>query len=85
MLKGDTDAARQTLRATGRHGFGDHVRDPLAFAMRSLWFVGWLYTGGRIGKSTFTMTCPTCTIDSVHVDGDPPLSDQHAMTSPAPE
>lgn len=28
------DVARAELRAIGRYGFGDHVRDPIAFIIR---------------------------------------------------
>lgn len=60
-IKIDATYARTQLRWSGNFGFGQHVSDPKAFVMR--WLVvthGWIYTGGRIAKTTLTMTCPKC-------------------------
>lgn len=60
-LKVDPAYAKTQLRWKGHYGFGDHVTDPKAFVMRWLTALhGWIYTGGRIGKTTITMTCPRC-------------------------
>jgi hypothetical protein len=52
--------AQHELHANGAFGFGRHVTDPKAFVMRWLTLSGWLYSGGRIAKTTLTMTCPKC-------------------------
>ena len=60
-IKADPAYAKSQLRWKGLFGFGDHVTDPKAFVMRWLTAMhGWIYTGGRIGKTTITMTCPRC-------------------------
>jgi hypothetical protein len=60
-LKIDPAYAKTQLRWKGLYGFGDHVNDPKAFVMRWLVTVhGWQYVGGRIAKTTLTMTCPKC-------------------------
>jgi hypothetical protein len=56
----DVEAAKLTLKKNRKYGFGDHVTDERAFAMRLLSTKGWQYGGGRIAKSTLTMTCPKC-------------------------
>lgn len=63
-LRVETDRAKSTLRRTpagaGRtaYGFGDHVVDQRAFAMRFARLSGWQFTTTPIGKSTITMDCP---------------------------
>ena len=53
--------AKTQLKWKGLFGFGQHVSDPRAFVMRWLTAChGWMYTGGRMGKSTITMTCRRC-------------------------
>ena len=60
-IKIDAEYAKQQLRWKGLFGFGQHISDPKAFVMRWLTAVhGWIYTGGRIAKTTLTMTCPKC-------------------------
>jgi hypothetical protein len=60
-IKVDVAYAKSQLRWKGLFGFGQHVSDPKAFVMRWLVAVhGWGYTGGRIAKTTLTMTCPKC-------------------------
>jgi len=60
-LKVDPAYAKTQLRWKGLFGYGQHVTDPKAFVMRWLVAVhGWVYTGGRIAKTTLTMTCPKC-------------------------
>lgn len=60
-VKIDSTFAKTQLRWKGLYGFGDHVSDPKAFVMRWLTALhGWIYTGGRIAKTTLTMTCPKC-------------------------
>lgn len=49
-----------------------HV-DPRAIAMQALTRHGWQYRGGRIGKSTVTMTCARCRAKEggpLHLDAD---------------
>ena len=61
QVKVDVYYAKQQLRWNGLYNFGDHVSDPKAFVMRGLTaFHGWICIGGRIGKTTLTMTCPKC-------------------------
>jgi hypothetical protein len=61
QVKVDASYAKTQLRWKGLYGFGDHVSDPKAFVMRWLTAIhGWIYTGGRIAKTTLTMTCPKC-------------------------
>lgn len=60
-VKVTVENAKALLRREGRFAFGSHVSDPKAFVMR--WMVtarGWIYGGGRIAKTTLTMTCPEC-------------------------
>jgi hypothetical protein len=53
--------AKTQLKWKRVYGFGDHVTDPKAFVMRWLTAChGWIYSGGRIGKTVLTMTCPKC-------------------------
>lgn len=60
-LKVDPAYAKTQLRWKSLFGYGQHVTDPKAFVMRWLVAVhGWIYTGGRIAKTTLTMTCPKC-------------------------
>lgn len=60
-VKVDVQFAKERLIVSGDFGFGRHVSDPRAFVMRFLTIHhGWLYVGGRLGKSTLTMACPTC-------------------------
>jgi hypothetical protein len=60
-LKIDPAFTKQQLRWKGLFAYGQHVSDPKAFVMRWLVAVhGWIYTGGRIAKTTLTMTCPKC-------------------------
>lgn len=60
-VKVDPTFAKRQLHWNGLFGFGQHVTDPKAFVMRWLTAMhNWIYTGGRIGKTTVTMTCPRC-------------------------
>lgn len=59
-VKVDVENAKNKLRYHSRYGFGAHVTDFRAFAMRLMHMKGWLYEGGRIAKSTLTMMCPKC-------------------------
>ena len=52
----DTDRAAVTLRAQGGYGFGGHISDPRAFAIRLMSRAGWRRVI-RVGKSTITMQC----------------------------
>lgn len=57
----DVDHAARQLRWSGHFGYGQHVTDPRAFVMRWLKVRhGWIYVGGRLGKSTLTMVCRKC-------------------------
>jgi hypothetical protein len=70
-LKIDAAYAKTQLRWKGLFGFGQHVSDPKAFVMRWLVTVhGWSYTGGRIAKTTLTMTCPRCCAKSPKLPDD---------------
>lgn len=52
----DTDRAIGTLRALGAYGFGSHVSDSRAFAIRLVWGSGWRHVI-RVGKNVITMRC----------------------------
>ena len=76
QVKIAVEHAKRQLRWKGLYGFGDHVSDPKAFVMRWLSVLhGWQYVGGRIAKSTLTMTCPKCrkklADEAVDLDDDP--------------
>lgn len=52
---------KQQLRWNRQFGFGKHVRDPRAFAVR--WMVtlhGWIYVGDAVEETRVTMRCPKC-------------------------
>lgn len=65
----DTDRAIRTLRSQHRYGFGDHVSDPRAFAIRLMRLAAWCAVS-RLGKSTVTMRCRAHR-DHVSTDADP--------------
>lgn len=71
-VKVDIERAKRELKADREYGYGDHVSDPRAFAMRLLSNRGWRYGGGsgRIAKSTLTMTCPACCGDALTLTAD---------------
>lgn len=57
----DLAFAKQQLHWNRQFGFGKHVRDPRAFAVR--WMVTlyqWIYVGDAIEESRVTMRCPKC-------------------------
>lgn len=56
-VKVDTDKAKVWLKANGRYGFGDHVTDERAFAMRLAMLGRRGYPVGTLGKSTVAMPC----------------------------
>ena len=56
----DVAYAKEWLRAQRAYSFGDHVSDGRAFVIRALTLAGWIYIGGRLGKTALTMTCPVC-------------------------
>jgi hypothetical protein len=59
-VKVDVENAKSRLRYHGQYGFGAHVTDIRAFAMRLMHTMGWQYKGRHIAKSTLTMMCPKC-------------------------
>lgn len=63
-VKADPTFAKRQLRANHHYDNGDQVSDPRAFVMR--WLValhGWIYEGGRLGRTTVTMACPACRVE----------------------
>ena len=61
-------------RASARADVADHKIpahvSPLALALRRAAKVGWLYRGGRIGKSVIDVLCPRCHPVPLHLEGD---------------
>lgn len=65
----DTDRAIQSLIARGGFGFGKHVSDGRAFAIRLMSRAGWRGLR-RLGKSVVTMRCPAHREPSDAMDAD---------------
>lgn len=66
----DTEMARRALKVRLAFGFGRHVTDERAFAMRLLTLDGWLYMGRDLGRSTVSMRCPDHDDEALRLEED---------------